>query len=72
MFKRVIWFGVGVTAGAVGTVWTERKVRQQLDRARPAAMVESVQQAVREAVAEGRTAAKAREAELRGRIASRS
>lgn len=67
MFKRVIWFGIGAAAGTAGTVWTERKVRSQLDRVRPAALASSVQDAVRAAVAEGRSAARAREDELRSR-----
>lgn len=72
MFKRVIWFGIGAAAGTVGTVWSERKVRAQLDRARPAAVRQSVQRAVRAAVEEGRAAASAREDELRARYGGRS
>lgn len=72
MFKRVIWFGIGAAAGTVGTVWTERKVREQLDRARPAAVVESLQRTVRAALDEGRAAARQREGDLRARYGGRA
>jgi hypothetical protein len=76
VFKRVVWFGVGAAAGSAGTIWTQRKVRQQMEKATPAhlATVASdatrrVGAAVRDAVTEGRLAATEREAELRGRVA---
>lgn len=71
MFKRVIWFGIGAAAGTVGTVWTERKVREQIDRARPAAVAQAVSQAVRAAIDDGRLAARQREEELRTRYGRR-
>lgn len=67
MFKRVIWFSMGAAAGAAGTVWTERTVRRQLDRARPANIADSARRAVKAAVEEGRSAAREREIELRER-----
>jgi hypothetical protein len=33
--RRLFWLGVGVVAGASGTVWAERKVRTQLDALAP-------------------------------------
>jgi len=71
MFKRVVWFGVGAAAGTVGTVWAERKVRSQIDRARPVNVADSARRAVRVALEEGRTAAREREIELRERYLSR-
>ena len=71
MIKRVIWFGVGAAAGSVGTVWAERKVRSQLDRARPVNVAESARRAVRAALDEGRSAAREREIELRERYLAR-
>jgi hypothetical protein len=75
MFKRVIWFGAGLAAGASGTVYAQRKVRAQLDKARPAHLVvvagdatRRMGTAVRDAVSEGRAAARAREDELRTRL----
>jgi hypothetical protein len=70
MFKRAIWFSVGAAAGAAGTIWTERTVRRQLDRARPANIAESARRAVRAAVEDGRAAAREREVELRERYRS--
>jgi hypothetical protein len=67
MFKRAIWFSVGAAAGAAGTVWTERTVRRQLDRAKPSHVVETARRAVRAALDEGRDAARQREVELRDR-----
>ncbi|HKY14852.1 MAG TPA: hypothetical protein VJM33_07985 [Microthrixaceae bacterium] len=75
MFKRIKWFGVGVAAGVGGTVWAHRKVREQMDKARPRQLVSTatgvagrVGDVVRDAVAEGRAGARERENELRSRI----
>lgn len=32
MFKRVTWMGLGAVAGSAGTVYTQRKVKQQVER----------------------------------------
>lgn len=32
MFKRVRWVGMGAVAGAAATIWSERKLRDQLDQ----------------------------------------
>ena len=32
MFKRVIWFGSGVASGVVGSWWTKRKVKKQVEK----------------------------------------
>jgi len=78
VFKRVVWFGVGAAAGSAGTIWTQRKVREQMEKTTPAhlASVASdatrrIGTAVREAMSEGRLAATEREAELRGRVTRR-
>ena len=75
MFKRVIWFGSGMAAGAGGTVWAARKVRDQIDRAKPSHLAVVATDAaraagtvVRDALSEGRVAARAREVELRDRF----
>ncbi|MBA2279733.1 MAG: hypothetical protein M3527_05245 [Actinomycetota bacterium] len=67
MFKRLFWLTVGVASGFGGSVWLQRRVRQAIDRFAPA----SVQSDMRAAVAEGRTAMRSREAELRARYDSR-
>ena len=72
MFKRVIWFSVGAAAGAAGTVWTERTVKRQLERAKPSHVVHTARRAVRAAVDEGKVAAREREIELRDRYRSTS
>ena len=63
MFKRLFWLSVGVVAGLGGSVWLQRRVRQAVDRFAP----ESIQGDVRAALAEGRAAMRAKEAELRAR-----
>ncbi|HWC32654.1 MAG TPA: hypothetical protein VG709_05945 [Actinomycetota bacterium] len=67
--KRVFWFGVGVTAAVLAARW----VRKQRARLAPANVGEQAGRAVRdlrtlvsESVAEGRRAAREKEAELRG------
>jgi hypothetical protein len=76
VFKRVIWFGIGATAGAAagagGTVWAQQQVRRRLDALSPDHVVHTANDAVRragrtvaEAIGEGRTAMRQREAELR-------
>lgn len=70
--RRLFWLGVGAVAGASGTIWAERKVRAQLDALAPDHLVvtaghraRDVGRSVADAVAEGRGAMRAREAELR-------
>jgi hypothetical protein len=76
MFKRATWLGVGFTLGVGTTVVAARKARQQLDRYKPPAMVTRVTTTVTGrasnfkdqvviAVADGRSAAREREAQLR-------
>lgn len=63
MFKRLFWLTVGVAGGFGGSVWLQRRMKQAVDRFAP----ESVQNDVKAALSEGRTAMKAKEAELRAR-----
>ena len=76
MFKRATWLGVGFTLGVGTTVVAARKARQQLDRYKPPALVDRVTTTITTktttfkdqvvvALSEGRTAAKAREQELK-------
>lgn len=79
MFKRVIWMGVGAAAGSAATVWSQRKVKQQVEQiqqmATPAhvmdvaktkatSLKDRVVNAVNEGVAEGRQT----EADMRARL----
>ena len=72
--KRLFWLGVGAAAGAGGSLWAERKVRNQLDALAPDQLVvrasKRAGQAGRnliDAVTDGREAMRSREDELRGR-----
>ncbi len=80
MFKRVIWWATGAVAGTVGSRWLERKakkvVAEKVGAVAPGAVARRVRGAaharnaatrekIRSAIAEGRSAANTREAELR-------
>jgi hypothetical protein len=73
--RRLFWLSVGAAAGATGTIWTQRKVREQLDVLGPEHAVVVAGRAARgagrrvlDAVGEGRSAMSAREVELRERF----
>jgi hypothetical protein len=70
MVRRAIWLAVGAASGFVAAVWTlagVRRVRTQLDPStattRVGRQVTGVTHRVRDAVAEGREAARAYEVE---------
>lgn len=70
--RRLFWLGIGAITGATGTVWAERKVKAQLDKLGPDHLVvtagnkaKDVGRNVVDAVAEGRSAMREREVELR-------
>ncbi len=72
--RRLFWLGIGTVAGAAGTVWTERKVKERLDALAPehavkvaAEKAKDAGRTVVEAVTEGRAAMAEREQELRAR-----
>lgn len=80
MFKRIIWWATGAAVGAVGSQWVEHKAKQMVAEkaaaAKPSAVAKKVgavaksrndatRARIREAIAEGRTAASDREAQLR-------
>ena len=74
MFKRAFWFSTGVATGAGGLVWANRRMKATLARYAPdrlgpdaAARARQLGGDVRAALAEGRTAMRQREAELRAR-----
>lgn len=79
MFKRVIWMGTGVMAGASGAFWAKRKVEQTVERYLPQQVAQRVGTSTRElgrtvraAASEGRDAMRATEAELRARVEQRT
>ncbi|MFM7070022.1 MAG: hypothetical protein ACKOYM_11260 [Actinomycetes bacterium] len=69
--RRLFWLGVGTVAGASGTVWAERKIKQRVEALSPdhALRVATVRareagKNVAAAVTEGRSAMRQREQEL--------
>ena len=72
MFKRLFWLMVGIGFGFGASFWVTRRVRETIDRYRPqrvsndmAAAFRGLGADVRAAMAEGRTAMRERELELR-------
>lgn len=70
--KRIFWLGVGAAVGAAGTVWAERKVKNQIEALAPDQLVVRAGQkagdagrSILDAVSEGREAMRSRESELR-------
>ncbi|MFM7061652.1 MAG: hypothetical protein ACKOZL_10790 [Actinomycetes bacterium] len=73
--KRAFWAGTGYAAGAATSIWAVRKVKRVAARYTPSAVVVRARDGaidtgrrVRDAVAEGRDAARRREAELRAAL----
>ena len=73
--KRLFWMGVGAAAGASGTIWAQRKVRDRIDDLGAEQVVSAagrgartVGRTVRAAVSEGRVGMAEREIELKGRL----
>lgn len=74
MFKRVIWFALGATAGVVGVKKAEQAVQERLDRYAPPALAESVGTAARDFGSEVRDAIRQGRAEMHrteGQLADR-
>jgi hypothetical protein len=72
LVRRLVWFTSGVTAGFGGALWIRRRILRSVRRYAPerlqAGATASVRRwgtDVRDAVAEGRSAMRQREAELR-------
>jgi hypothetical protein len=75
LIRRLVWFTSGATAGFGGAMWVRRRIRRTMRRYAPehlqaeaTASVRRLGSGVRDAVAEGRTAMRAREAELRAEL----
>lgn len=78
MFKRVIWFGSGFTAGMAGGWYVQRSVRQRIERYTPdyvrlevAARAGAIRADVATAVAEGREVMRRYHEEASGDLADR-
>jgi hypothetical protein len=72
MIKRLTWFVGGAVAGVAGAGVAKRKVKKAATQLSPKHVAQSVTGRVRDAVAEGRQAMRAREAELRARVSGRA
>lgn len=71
MIKRLTWFVGGAVAGVAGASVAKKKARTVVVEYAPAQVAHRTADRVRDAFAEGRRAAKAKEAELRARLDGR-
>jgi hypothetical protein len=78
VIRRLVWFTSGATAGLGGAVWVRRRIRRTVRRYAPeqlradtTASVRRLGSSVRDAVAEGRSGMREREAELRADLRPR-
>jgi hypothetical protein len=75
LVRRLVWFTSGATAGFGGAIWIRRRIRRTVRRYAPeqlqseaAASVRRLGWDVRDAVVEGRSTMRQREAELRAEL----
>jgi hypothetical protein len=83
MFKRVIWWATGAVAGTFGSRWLERKakrvVAEKVASAAPGMVARKIgsvvrskndatRSRIRSSINEGKTAARERENQLRGKL----
>lgn len=71
MMKRLVWFVGGAVAGVAGAGFAKRKVREVATELTPAHVAKKAGERVRDAIAEGRRAARLREAELKAALDGR-
>ena len=72
MIKRLTWFVSGAVAGVAGAGIAKRKLKQAASQLAPKNVAQGITTRVRESVVEGRTAMRAKEAELRARLDGRA
>ena len=72
MIKRLTWFVGGAVAGIAGASVAKRKAKEVAAEYAPAQMAKKAGDRLRDAVAEGKRAMKAKETELRARIDGRA
>ncbi|MFZ9627767.1 MAG: hypothetical protein ACO3C1_00285 [Ilumatobacteraceae bacterium] len=68
MMKRLVWFVSGAVAGLAGAGFAKKKAREAAQELAPAAVARRTAHRVRDAISEGRAAARVREAELRAQL----
>ena len=66
MLKRLRWLSTGMAVGFGGSFWLQRKMKTAASRYGPAGVAVAAANRARDALEEGRTAMREREAELRG------
>jgi hypothetical protein len=71
VIKRLTWFVSGAVAGMAGAGLAKRKVKQAATRLTPRTLAHSLSGRVRDALAEGRLAMRAKESELHARYDGR-
>jgi hypothetical protein len=71
MLKRLTWFAGGVVAGAAGVGVAKRKVKEKAAELSPVNAARNATARVRDAVREGKRAARAKEDELRAKLDGR-
>ncbi len=75
MFKRLFWLTVGTLLGLGGSLWAQRRLRQQIERYKPEqvtqraiATARGLLEDVRAAARQGREAQREREESLRAQF----
>ncbi|MFM8311043.1 MAG: hypothetical protein ACKOAZ_04005 [Ilumatobacteraceae bacterium] len=68
MIRRLVWFVSGAVAGVLGAGYAKRKARAAAEELAPAAVARRAAGRLRDAVDEGRRAARTREAELKAQL----
>lgn len=66
--KRLVWFVSGAVAGIAGIGFAKKKAKEAAEELAPAAVARKTVHRVRDAIVEGRAAARVREAELRAQL----
>ncbi len=75
MLRRIIWLTIGVTLGLALNAWIRRRLRDTVERYKPARLQADMSGAIRKlgddvkgSMADGRDAMRAREALLKSRL----
>jgi hypothetical protein len=71
VIKRLVWFVGGAVAGLAGAGFAKRKMREVATELAPAHVAKKAGERVRDAISEGRRAARLREAELKAALDGR-
>lgn len=71
MLKRARWLVTGAAVGFGGSLWMQRKLKGAANRYRPVGLAGAAAARARDALEEGRTAMREREAELKGSAGKR-